>query len=124
MTVLHLQGAGPNRDCRQLLFLAGEGEMVDGVQLRRFPPLKGERQPRQESLDRRRTQAVTDSFDRLERETPCHMLLGVRARHDVDRLLFLLQWPNYFSNMLGLVGEVRADDFFTSRADAQAVRRL
>ena len=66
MTVLHLQGAVPDRDGRLLRLLAGEGEVVDGVQLRRLAPLKRERQPRQEALDRRRPQAVADALDRLD----------------------------------------------------------
>src|SRR3954467_10414083 len=56
MTVLDLQGAVPDRDGRLLLLLAGEREVVNGVQLRRLASLKRERQPGQEALDRRRPQ--------------------------------------------------------------------
>src|SRR5262245_59473237 len=94
MTVPELQGAVPNRDGRVFLLLAGEGEVVDGVQLRRLPPLKRQRQPRQEALDRADPQAVTDPLDRLEGEAAGHMLLGVRAGDDVDRLWPLLQRTN------------------------------
>src|SRR5665213_983069 len=52
MTILDLQGAVPDRDRRLFLLRAGERKMVDGVQLRRFPWLKRETQPRQESLNR------------------------------------------------------------------------
>src|SRR5262249_26713676 len=124
MSVLDLQGAFSNRDGRLLLLLAGEREVEDSVQLRRLPPLKGERQPRQEALDGRRPQAVADSLDRLEGEAPGHMLLGVRAGHDVDCLWLLLQRANDFSKMRGLVAEVRANDILPSWADAQAVCRL
>src|SRR5262245_43198910 len=91
MAVLNLQGAVPDRDSRQLLFLAGESEMVHGVQLRCLPRLKRQWQPRQEALDGAGPQAVADPFDRLEGEAAGHMLLGVRAGDDVDRLLLLLQ---------------------------------
>src|SRR5438067_5251340 len=40
ITILDLQGAAPNCDRRLLLFVAGEGEVVDGVQLRRLPRLE------------------------------------------------------------------------------------
>src|SRR5947207_12461879 len=40
MTVLDLQGAVPNRDGRLSLLLAGEGEVVDGVQLGSLPWLE------------------------------------------------------------------------------------
>src|SRR5204862_7572831 len=91
MTVPDLQGAVPDRDGRLLRLLAGEGEVVDGVQLRCLPTLEGERKARQEALDRAGPQAVADPFDRLEGETTGHVLLGVRAGDDVDRLLLVLQ---------------------------------
>src|ERR1700732_4532948 len=47
MTVLHLQGAVPDRDGRLFFLLAGEGEVVDGVQPRSLARLERERQPRQ-----------------------------------------------------------------------------
>src|SRR2546429_7915333 len=43
MTVPDLQGAVPDRDGRLLWLLAGEGEVVDGVQLRCLPRLERER---------------------------------------------------------------------------------
>src|SRR6202030_543369 len=103
---------------------AGEGEVVDGVHLCRLPRLKRETKPRQEPLDRPGPQTVSNSFDRLEGEAAGHMLLGVRAGNDIDRLFLLLQRTNDFPQMPSLVGEVWADDLFPSRADAQAIRRL
>src|SRR5947209_20476838 len=46
MTVPDLQGTVPDRDSRLLLLLAGEGEVVDGVQLRRLPGLERARETR------------------------------------------------------------------------------
>src|SRR5205814_5909448 len=83
MTVPDLQDTVPDRDGRLLRLLAGEGEVVDGVQLRCLPGLERERKTRQEALDRAGPQAVADSFDRLEGETTGHMLLGFRAGDDV-----------------------------------------
>src|SRR5438552_3908741 len=45
VTVLDLQGAVPDRDGRLLLLAAGEGEVVDGGQVRGLPRLKREGQP-------------------------------------------------------------------------------
>src|SRR5205085_9666820 len=119
MTVPDLQGTVPDRDGRLLRLLAGEGEVVDGVQLRRLPRLERERKTRQEALDRAGPQAVADSFDRLEGETTGHVLLRVRAGDDVDRLLLLLQRTNDLPQMPGLVSEVGANDIVPCRADAQ-----
>src|SRR5205823_3057713 len=54
VAVLDLQAAVPDRDGRLLRLLAGEGEVIHGVQLRRLPRLKRQGQPRQEALDRAR----------------------------------------------------------------------
>src|SRR5438874_1568946 len=124
MTVPDLQGTVPDRDGRLLRLLAGEGEVVNGVQLRRLPGLERERKTRQEALDRAGPQAVADSFDRLEGKTTGRMLLGVRAGDDVDRLLLVLQRADDFPQVPGPVGEVGADDLLPRRADGQAVRRL
>src|SRR5439155_9119371 len=121
MPRLDLQRAVPDRHGRLLRFLAGEGEVVDGVQLRRLPRLERERKTRQESLDRAGPQAVADPFDRLEGETAGHMLLGVRAGDDVDRLLLLLQRTNDLPQMPGPVGQIRADHVLPRRADGLAV---
>src|SRR5436305_3145746 len=45
MTVLHLQGAFPDRDGCLPRLLACEGEVVDGVEVRRLLRLKREGQP-------------------------------------------------------------------------------
>src|SRR2546430_11426326 len=124
MTVLDLQSAVPNRDSCLLFFFAGEGEVVDGLQIRRLPRLKGERQPSQETWDRPGPQTVADSFDGFERKAAGNVVLGVRSGNDVDRLHFLLQRTNRTPYKLSLVGEKWADDFFPSRADAQAISRL
>src|SRR5262245_9635963 len=124
VAVPNLQGAVPEGDGRLPYFFAGEGEVVDGVQLRRLPRLERERKTRKELLDRAGPHAVADPFDRLVGKTAGHMLFGVRAGDDIDRLLFLLQRTYDLPQMPGLVGEVRADDIFPCWADAQAVRRL
>ena len=70
MAVLHLQRALSDRDGRLDLLLAGEREVVNGVQLRRFPRLKRERQAREEQRNRPGPQAIANSFDRLAGEAP------------------------------------------------------
>src|SRR5205823_4386861 len=73
-----------------------EVEVVNGVQLRRLARLKREGQPRQEPLNRPGPQAVADPLDRLEGEAAGHVVLGVRAGDDIDRLRLLLQGADGF----------------------------
>src|SRR5262249_58801752 len=69
-------------------------------------------------------QAVADAPGRLAWEAPGHVLLGVRAGDDVNRLLLLLQRTDDVAQVSGLIREIGADNVFAGRADAQAIRRL
>ena len=81
---------------RLFLLLAGEAEVIDGPKSCRLARLERESQPRQESLNRPGPQAVVNPLGLLVREAAGHVLLGVRAGDDVNRLLLLLQRTNDF----------------------------
>src|SRR5262249_41212122 len=91
VTVLPLQGAVADRHGRLSFFVASEREVINGVQVRSLPRLKREAQAGQEPRNRPGPQAVADAPGRLAWEAPGHVLLGVRAGDDVNRLLLLLQ---------------------------------
>ena len=108
---------------RLYFFGAGERKVICRVQTFRLPALKYEVQAAQKSSDRPLTcKAVSNCFRRFIGKAALNVVLGVRARNNIDRLHFLLQrLQDVVQEFLAIIEKWR-DHFFAGGADGQPVR--